>query len=286
MNVGDYFFDENLTRYQLVKSNTGQVNYNWLFLPGGPGIDSNYLEALVSNVDVEGKCWLIDFVLNGNNSPKNNAIDSNRMCQNWGHYFLQAIGKFENPILIGHSFGGYFPLFFPELEHILKGLIILSSAPAAPTRPLNLEPFDQCAKKNKLPLRAQSITQFLSNPTTRTVGDCYLSMLPYAFTKEYLKQGIAVIEKFMVSVDVSYWWLTEGAKQYTTIRWIPEQVPSLILGGTHDFVTPFSGFEKDRRFHRKNIELVSVPYAGHFPWVEQPHVISEAFNSFLNHIAL
>jgi pimeloyl-ACP methyl ester carboxylesterase len=279
MKIGDYFFDEHLTRYQLVKSNRGKLNYNWLFLPGGPGIDSSYLQELIYNLDIEGNCWFIDFVLNGNNCLKDNNKNTSSLCQNWGYYFLQAISNFENPILVGHSFGGYFPLFFPELESVLKGLVILSAAPTAPLPPANLEPFEQCAKENKLPERVESFSQFLNNPTKKAATNCYLSTVPYAFTKEYLKQGIALIEQLAMSVEVSHWWLTEGAKQYTTIRWIPKEVPSLILGGTHDFVTPFSGFENDKRFHRKNIKLVSLPDAGHFPWVEQPHLISEVFNS-------
>ena len=74
----------------------------------------------------------------------------------------------------------------------------------------------------------------------------------------------------------------EGSKKYATINWIPEKVPVLIIGGSHDFLTPLSLFEQDLRFHRNNIEIVNIPNAGHFPSDEQPDLIKDAFYSFID----
>ena len=281
MKLNNYFFDDNLTRYQLVKSTPGKSIYNWLFLPGGPGIDSNYLVDLINELDVEGNCWLIDFLFNGDNISRSNKADRNQILQSWGEYFLAAIDKFENPILIGHSFGGYYPLFFPELENILKGFVILNSAPTVPTAPtVDFPEFDKRAKENNLPFGAETVTSFLNNPTIRTITERYLSLVPYAFPEENLTQGIKVIENLIFNVDTGYWWLTEGSKKYSTINWIPEKVPVIVLGGSHDFLTPLSRFEQDQRFHRDNIEMISIPNAGHFPWIDQADLVNGIFSSF------
>ena len=281
MRSNNYLFDNNLTRYQLVKSIPGKIAYNWLFFPGGPGIDSEYLLPLIDKLDIEGNCWLIDFLNNGNNVSNENKSDPKKICESWDSCFLSVVNKFENPIVVGHSFSGFYPLFFPALEKILKGFVILNSAPIPP-RPLDIDTkhFEQHARENKLPFRDETISNFLSKPSISTIKEVYLSMVPYAFSAEYIAQGIKAVENFIANVDTSYWWLTEGSKKYTTIKWIPEKVPTLLLGGTHDFITPLSLFEQDLRFHRDNIEIMSIPNAGHFSWIEQGALINDAICSF------
>src|SRR5580700_272814 len=106
MKSNNLFFDENFTKYTLVKSKPGKIAYNWLFLPGGPGIDSDYLLPLINEIEVEGNCWVIDFLLNGSNLPDNTRLDPDKICRRWGDYFLAIINKFDNPVLVGHSFAG------------------------------------------------------------------------------------------------------------------------------------------------------------------------------------
>lgn len=64
-----YLYDENYTRYQLVKSQPGKVVFNWLFLPGGPGVDSSCFLDLIKGTHVPGNFWLVDLIFNGNNEP-------------------------------------------------------------------------------------------------------------------------------------------------------------------------------------------------------------------------
>lgn len=278
-------FDDNLTRFRLIKSNPGKVNYNWLFLPGGPGIDSDYLLQLVNNLDIEGNCWLIDFLYNGSNVSNQSGLEPLKIYRNWDAYFLTAIAKFENPILVGHSFGGFYPLFFPELENLLEGFVILSSVPTVPTPPTSgIEDFEKRTKEHDLPIGTETITAFLNNPSINTIKKRYLSVVPYAFPEHTTKQGIKLIENLIYNVDAGYWWLTEGAKKYTIINWIPEKIPLTIIGGSHDYLTPLTTFEQDLRFKRDNVEIISIPSAGHFPWIEQPALIKDAFSSFFERI--
>lgn len=282
MKSNKFLFDSNLTRYQLVKSNPGKTLYNWLFLPGGPGIDSNYLLDLINKLTIEGNFWLIDLPLNGDNVLPNSEFDPAKIYQHWGDYFLSAVNKFKNPIVVGHSFGGYFPLFFPELEKVLKGLVILNSAPSVPTpTTINIEKFEKLAKENNLPYGSETIAAFLSNSSINTIREHYLSIVPFAFPKNNILLGIEVIKNLIFNIDTSYWWYTEGSKKYSTISWIPKEVPALILGGSDDFLTPSSLFEQDKRFKRSNIERITIPHAGHFPWIEQPALISDILCSFL-----
>lgn len=273
MTTNNYFYDENCTRYQLVKSIPGDTLYNWLFLPGGPGIDTDYFLDLINTLDVAGNYWLIDLPENGSNtsgdSPENSTFEQ------WGHYLLAGIKKFDHAILVGHSFGGYFPLFLPQLENLLKGFIILNSVPTAES-----EEFEKCVIENKLPSREDSIKKFLDNPTLETIKSHYLMGTSYAFTPAYLEKGKNLVDNLSYSVPVSYWWYTEGYQQYKNITWIPKKVPVLIVGASHDFVTPSIIFKQDTRFHQANIKMIDISDAGHFPWVEQPLLVKEAFKMF------
>ena len=62
----NYLYDSNHTRYELYQSNGGDP-YNWVFLPGGPGVDSSYFRSLVDILDLPGNVWLVDFPENGDN---------------------------------------------------------------------------------------------------------------------------------------------------------------------------------------------------------------------------
>lgn len=277
MNENNYFFDKNQTRYQFVKSNPGKIIYNWLFLPGGPGIDSNYLLQLINELDTEGNYWLIDFPNNGSNVVT--EYDRENIFEKWGDCLLSAVRKFSNPILVGHSFGGYFPLFFPELEYILKGFIILNSVPT-----LHSDEFEKCVRENSLPSTVEARTAFKNNPTLEAAMEVYLVSAPYCFPASSLEKGIAQIKELTVNHCTVYDWNTKGSEVYSTIKWIPQNVPTLILGASHDFLTPISIFEQSEYFHRKNVQLYTINDAGHFPWIEKNLIIKNYFKSLTEKI--
>ena len=120
----NYLYDENHVRYELYHTGEGKP-FNWLFFSGGPGADSSYFHALVDELKLPGNVWLVDLPGNGTNIP-HQPEDFDK----WFSLFPTIIKKFTNPVLVGHSFGGMFPLLFPELEHSLKGFVILNSAPS------------------------------------------------------------------------------------------------------------------------------------------------------------
>ncbi|MDR3477377.1 MAG: alpha/beta fold hydrolase [Gammaproteobacteria bacterium] len=120
-------YDANETRYQLANSLAG-ASYNWLFFPGGPGINADYLQTLATNLALPGKTWLIDMPGNGDNFSEH--VKAEYDFNKWDTIFMDAVKRFDNPILVGHSFAGMYPLLFPELEQILQGFVILNSAPS------------------------------------------------------------------------------------------------------------------------------------------------------------
>jgi hypothetical protein len=170
-------YDANYTRIRLAKSVPGAILNDWLFLPGGPGVDSSSLIGLVNQMDLPGNYWLIDLIFNGTN--ENYPITSEDIYQVWPRYLEELVSQFEHPILVGHSFGGYLPLFCPALEKTLKGFVIFNSVPT-----LQSDLFAKIAAEQKLPSLSEVQDAFIREPNLETMKALYLREADYFFTKK------------------------------------------------------------------------------------------------------
>lgn len=268
-------FDANHTRIRLVKTVPGAKGYDWLFLPGGPGVDSSSLIGLVNQMNLPGNYWLVDLIFNGTN--ENYPHPSDDVYQQWPHYLKELVSRFENPILIGHSFGGYLPLFCPDLERSLKGLVIFNSVPT-----LNSDLFAKTASEQMLPSLSGVQEAFIRKPNLETMKALYLMEAHYFFKEKYRAQGIdQIVNKLEFCIPTEHWWYRKGAKFYAQIKWVPQKTPTLIISGSDDFITPPGIYEQALEFKRDNIQMVTIPSAGHFPWLEQPESVSQTLQSFL-----
>lgn len=272
-----YLYDKNYTRFHLVKSVPGKKVFNFLFLPGGPGVDSSSLLDLINAMNISGNYWLIDLPGNGTNTQLPNL--SSESFKKWNEFLVEAVSGFENPIIVGHSFSGYLPLFCPKLEKILKGIVIIGSAST-----LQSDLYAQTAKEHALPSLVNARQLFVKEQSLESLQALYMLEAEYFFTPEYKTKGInTIIKKLKFSIPAEYWWYTEGVNFYNkNITWVPQKVPTLIIGGSRDYITPLAIFENDVRFKRKNIKIQEIKDAGHFPWLEQTSLVSKAIKKFTN----
>jgi pimeloyl-ACP methyl ester carboxylesterase len=272
--MANYLYDTAQVRYELYQTNGGKNN-NWLFIPGGPGVDSSYLRDLVQELNLPGNVWLIDLPGNGGNTKE-------LFSENYDHWialFSQIIQQFDNPILVGHSFGGMFPLLFPELEHSLKGFVILNSAPA-----LWLEEAVHYSKQFDLPDLSQEMKEFTRNPNQETFQVALEACMPYYFPKETLEKGRKLFSQVSLRWQPAVWWQRKAVELNFSAKWVPQHVPTLIIGSKYDCICPFSLFKKDERFYRQNIQLVFIENGGHCPWVENPIAVRVAFDAFCSQL--
>lgn len=274
-----FFYDENFVRYRLVKSPPASNKpYNWLFLPGGPGADSCYYLTLIEHLDDLGNFWLIDFPANGDNTQNHNEADYDFNL--WENYLIPAIQRFEKPILVGQSFGGMFPLLFPKLEEILSGFIILNSAPR-----LWLAEAINYARENNISTVSEAGIKFREYPTQETFKAALLANAHCHFPAKSIEAGKKMFEQLPFNYRAMLWWIKKVQDVNYDAKWIPQHVPTLIMGGTKDYVVPCSIFETDKRFHRNNIEIKTLHDAGHFLWLDQMAIVKEVFNSFISWIS-
>jgi pimeloyl-ACP methyl ester carboxylesterase len=89
-----------------------------------------------------------------------------------------------------------------------------------------------------------------------------------------------MLEHVPCAYQPAVWWLRKIVEISYNATWIPQKVPTLIIGGEFDGITPFEVFKNDTRFDRANIEKAFIKNAGHFPYVEQPDIIKSLFKEF------
>ncbi|STX27987.1 hydrolases or acyltransferases (alpha/beta hydrolase superfamily) [Legionella beliardensis] len=273
-NQLNYFYDENQVRFNLL-STRGKESINWLFFPGGPGVDSSYLFDLVNLLNLPGNVWLIDLPGNGSHGVNYENFDK------WLDIFLPTVQKFANPVLVGHSFGGMLPLLYPELETILAGLVILNSAPG-----LWLEAAVKKANELNLPDLSLEMQTFTENPTQETFNQALAACMPYYFPKESLVIGQEKLLNVPINFMSAVWWQRKAFATNFNAKWIPNSVPTLIVSAEFDAICPAALFMEDKRFERLNISKHYIEKAGHLPWLEKPNEINHLFENFLANLHL
>ena len=256
-------------RFNLI-STRGKAGFNWLFFPGGPGADSSYFFDLVELLNLEGNVWLVDLPGNGSHTIPYAHFDQ------WLDIFLSTITQFDNPIVVGHSFGGMLPLLYPELEHILSGLVILNSSPS-----LWLEEAVKKAAELNLPDLSLEMQLFTENPNQTTFKQALEACIPYYFTQESLALGREKLLDLAFNYAPAVWWQRKVIEMNYKAQWVPERVPTLIVSAEFDAICPSTLFLEDKRFERSNIVFHYIKNAGHMPWLEKPDAIKNAFESFM-----
>lgn len=265
-------YDEYNIRYQLYNRPSGfqKSGINWLFLPGGPGADSRYMRGLAEGLDIPGNIWLIDLPGNGDHSA-----DNNYHFDVWFKIFPKIVSRFENTIIVGHSFGGMFPLLFPELEGVLKGLVCIGSTPT-----LWLEGAVNYAKQFQLPDLSKEMAEFTSSPNNDTFRKALDACMPYYFPFFSIEKGRAALANVPFNYEPAVWWQRKAHEINFSAKWIPQNTPMMIINGYFDCICPYTMFQNDKRFQRDNIEMHLLKECGHMPWIEKPEKMNDLFKAF------
>lgn len=270
-------YDSHGTRYQLAKTTKGSIN--WLFLPGGAGADSCYFLPLIEQLKIPGNIWLIDFPKNGSNTDK---LHADYDFESWKECLLTTVRRFENPVLVGHSFGGIYPLFFPEIEGLLKGLITIC---AAPTVDVIME--EHMHKERGITFDNAPGKRFSDNPSDKTFKEALVARSKNFFPPISLERGKKLFAETIFNYKAMQWWI----KNYLTkkdfdIIWVPKKLPMLMIAASEDCSNPPKLIMDDKRFNRPNIERCLLKGSGHFPWLENMDSVVERMNAFEERVIL
>ena len=86
-------FTKSHARLRFIKTNT-EADFNWIFLPGGPGLGSESLYPLTQILNLPGKMWHLDLPGDGSNRTSDDA----EYFSHWSQALIEAVDTFEKTI--------------------------------------------------------------------------------------------------------------------------------------------------------------------------------------------
>lgn len=261
----DIFWTASFARLQRIRNQGEQ--YNWLFLPGGPGLGSESLRGLTDILNLPGTMWYLDLPEDGSND-KGDFSD-------WAAALTEATSALENVILVAHSSGGMFALATPDLELNLRGLVLMDSAPDSGWQ----QYFVEHMLSHPLPQLEALQKKYVASPSNETLKELTIASVPYFSTPK----SADILVRMLHDLPVNYktqMWAEENFDPIYQAQWIPQQIPTLIFAGVEDTITPLKLFAELPEFQRPNIVLTQIGDAAHFPWVENPEAVKQAFAAY------
>lgn len=263
----NYLWTQLKARLQLIKINHGS-NWNWLFLPGGPGLGSESLAPLTSFLNLPGSMWHLDLPGDGSN------LESNDFSF-WDEALAQSVEALGHVILVGHSTGGMYALSTPALKESLLGLVLMDSAPDASWQQF----FGNTVEQSPIPGMEDLHKEYIKSPSNELLKQLTLLSAPYLFTQEGLKKDYSFLETLPYNYQSCDWSAQHFDSTYEA-KWFPDNLPTLIFAGEFDQITPLKLFRESPNFQADSIYIKEIPNAGHFPWVENPQAVAQVFEQY------
>lgn len=256
-------------RLNLYQTNL-KLPIHWLFLPGGPGLGSEYFQDLVEYLNLPGIVWLVDFPGDGSNRSNKYPVEPN-----WVEGFINLVHTLQPCIVVTHSFSGMFALSVPEIEKYLNGFVIMNSA-------LDHRWFSQ--RQDILHQVNPDIdivrNAYIQNKNDENFKKLTLASINLFFTNNEVEKGKKLLENLPYNFYY-YDWIQNHFHPEFSYKWVPKKIPTLIIGSENDALCPISFFQNEIAFKRNNIEIHCVPNAGHFPWVSAPNNIKTLFDNYI-----
>lgn len=256
-------FTKNGVRMRQRTKSPGDIN--WLFLPGGPGIGSESLTGLIEAAQLKGTTWMVDLPGDGSNIAEADAYAL------WPQVLVEAAQALPNCVYTGHSTGGAYLLWTPELEACLVGMALVSTAPDASWYGRYL----QMTRENLIAAMAAAEAAFAECANDRTLGDLAVESAPWNFEPEFVAAGKRMLREMPYNLAAVEWSDKNFDHTYAK-RWWPRDIPTLIVSGERDRIVA-QDLWVGSEFEQSNVRRFVVTGAGHFPWVENPVGVGSAF---------
>lgn len=249
---------------------TESHGFSWLFLPGGPGLGSEYLADLCHKLYLPGSIFLLDFPQDGTNTQGELSI------KYWREGLIDLLKSFHQPVLVTHSFAGMFALNLPELKNYLTGLVLMNTT----TKNSFFEHVSAMQQQHHLPDLLPAATQYHLTPSDETYKEFWNTYKYYCFTADELTEGEKILPLFAFN-NTAYYHAIEHFYPDYSCKWFPESIPTMTIASENDFICPPKIFLENKGFQGKNTINKIIAQAGHVPWLMAFNQVQQCFNDFI-----
>jgi pimeloyl-ACP methyl ester carboxylesterase len=245
-------------------------DYNWIFLPSGPGLGSDYLIEFCQNLKLPGSILLVDFPMDGTNQQ--GELD----FQYWQNGLMDLLKTHPNSILVTHGFSGMFVLNIPELAPHLSGLVLMNTT----TENSFFQHIREVQQKHNLPDLVPAASAYHLNPTNETYKEFWQTYKYYFFTTEEMQLSEKIIPLFAFN-NSAYLYAIQNFYPTYKCKLDLTHIPIMTIASENDYICPPQIFMHNQKFQSKNIMNVIIPQAGHCPWVRHYEQVQSCFNQYI-----
>lgn len=241
-----------------------------LFMHGGSGLDHTYFRPWLDPLSDQAQLIYYDQFGQGRSTRPPRFEDIT--METWVDEAdaLRAHLGHEKIILFGHSYGGFIAQNYAlrHGEH-LDGLILCNTAPALDYPDVIMAN----AQSRGTPEQVQALVAALSAPLADDASwrETWVTILPLYFHHYDPNVAAALDAATQYSAGAFNQGMGKIAPTFNVVSRLHEMsVPTLIIAGKHDWITPPT--QGAERIHAgiADSQLVTFQKSGHFPFIEEP----------------
>lgn len=230
-----------------------------LILPGW-GDTRNTFHFLIENLKIDYSIYIFDYPGFGHSSFPSQDIT----IYDYGQYFKDFITnkKIQNPILIGHSFGGRIAILLSSIFKVkIKKMILIDAAGIKPRKT-----FKQYLRQTVYKILKK--LRYLLPSNSKQKYQKWLLKIFSSADYQALSPNMMTTFRNVVNEDLT--------KYLSNI-----EIDTLLIWGENDIDTPLAdGILMQEQI--KNSALIPIRHATHYCYLEQPFLILRILKQFLH----
>ncbi|HLU74527.1 MAG TPA: alpha/beta fold hydrolase [Nonomuraea sp.] len=242
-----------------------------LVLHGGLGLDHGYLRAAFDTLADRHRVVYLDFVGNGRSDRTLDyaAIRDNTIWVRQVDEVIEAMGL-DNPVIVGHSYGGYV-----ALEYALtpsgagRPMILVSTAPKLD----HSDVIAENAARRGTPEQVDAVRVRLARPQASDDewADLWRTLLPLYFHAPTPELVARASEGTYFSAEAFNTAHLRALSAYDVSGRLGEITSdTLVVSGDDDWILPLELCSQRLAAGIPGAALAVLPECGHFPFIERP----------------
>jgi proline iminopeptidase len=242
-----------------------------IILHGGPGFDHTYLRPWLDPIRDVAQLVYIDERGCGRSQRHTHEYYQLGIMADDIVLFCQTLG-IERPMVLGQSFGGFVALSIAHRHPgFASGLVLFDTSPAW-TGGYDLDALEQMVGGE----RGKELREIAYRESTGQATEAELKRFEQEVMPLYWHQGFKpeyvadLFSNSMVNMDIATYMMGTLSKEYDLRPYLPTiAVPTLVLQGRYDWVTPMAGaVEMAEKIPKAQLHVFE--HSGHMVFMEEP----------------